>query len=760
MPSPRPARPSELRRGKLEPTGGTLAKLRSCLRWPLAVAVGFCAGAFLIAFSAQERLPYFLGQNLTQPVMSRVPFDRVNQLRTAEVRKAAQQDVPNYYRINKPLLERIEAECMDLHAAVNAAETLDQFVVASGARWAIDQAAFDAINKLTDETGSAKYRRDIQKITRRVAEQEMVDRADVERDVRTTSSTVELDRGDGVFVVMPKESLTYAVNAEHVEVLAETAVGKSLAPEIRPVVMAIIRRSIAANSDQLDPVYVFDHAYTKQQIEAAGNLDPVTDSYLAGERLVPAGVVGPEALALLNAEQEAYLVQRSIDPKLRMQWMKETAGIFGLIVLITAGLAVFTLHLQPRVGENTTRAVALAALLLIMLLADRMVLVGMATSPIWSVTMVAMTAAILTIAYSPAFAIGAASVLSLLTILTLEARFGLFIVHLTVTAVASLFLQDIRTRLKMVEVGGITALAAAVSTLFVGLLLQQLWGTIVREAAFAALAALAGISMVLVLLPLIERALRVTTNLTLLEWADTSTPLLRHLIEKAPGTWQHSHLLGSMAESAAEEIGANGLLVRVGAYYHDIGKTCKPQYFVENQSGKMSAHQRLAPTMSLLVILAHVKDGLAMAREHRLPRVLHQFIAEHHGTTIVRYFHAMAAQEARASGRDAREVSETEFRYPGPKPRTRESAILMLCDGVEGAVRALQEPTPSRIEGVVHEIFMARLMDGQFDDCEITLKELFKVEQSLVKSLCAFHHGRIAYPKASTEPATAQARTA
>ena len=693
--------------------------------------------------------------------MSRVPFDRVNQLRTAEVRKAAQQDVPNYYRVNKPLLERIEAEFMDVHAAVNAAETLDQFVVASGARWALDQAAFDAINRMTDETGSAKYRREIQKITRRVAEQEMVDRADVERDIRTTSSTVQLDRGEGEFVVVPKESLTYAVNAEHVDRLAEIAVGKSLAPEIRPVLMAIIRRSIASNPDQLDPVYVFDQAYTKQQIEAAGNLDPVTDSYLAGDRLVPPGVVGPEALALLTAEQEAYLAQRSIDPKLRIQWMKETAGIFGLIILITAGLAVFTIHLQPRVGENTTRAAALAALLLLMLLADRMILVGMATSPIWSVTMVAMTAAILTIAYSPAFAIGTASVLSLLTILTLEARFGLFIVHLTVTSVASLLLQDIRTRLKMVEVGGITALAAAVSTLFVGLLQQQILGTLVKEAAFAALAALAGISMVLVLLPLIERALRVTTNLTLLEWADTSTPLLRHLIEKAPGTWQHSHLLGSMAESAAEEIGANGLLVRVGAYYHDIGKTCKPQYFVENQSGKMSAHQRLAPTMSLLVILAHVKDGLAMAREHRLPRVLHQFIAEHHGTTIVRYFHAMAAQEARASGRDAREVSETEFRYPGPKPRTRESAILMLCDGVEGAVRALHEPTPGRIEGVVHEIFMARLMDGQFDDCEITLKELFKVEQSLVKSLCAFHHGRIAYPKASAEPpAAAQARTA
>jgi membrane-associated HD superfamily phosphohydrolase len=176
---------------------------------------------------------------------------------------------------------------------------------------------------------------------------------------------------------------------------------------------------------------------------------------------------------------------------------------------------------------------------------------------------------------------------------------------------------------------------------------------------------------------------------------------------------------------------------------------CKPNYFVENQRARINAHENLAPTMSLLVILAHVKDGLALAREHGLPPVLHQFIAEHHGTTVVKYFHSIAAQRAAADGLDEREVSETEFRYPGPKPRSRESAILMLCDGVEGAVRALQEPTPGRIETVVHEIVMARLMDGQLDDCDFTLKELSRVEQSLVKSLCAIHHGRIAYPKSS-----------
>jgi hypothetical protein len=161
--------------------------------------------------------------------------------------------------------------------------------------------------------------------------------------------------------------------------------------------------------------------------------------------------------------------------------------------------------------------------------------------------------------------------------------------------------------------------------------------------------------------------------------------------------------------------------------------------------------------MSLLIILGHVKDGIEMAREYKLPRVLHEFIGEHHGTTVVRYFHYMASekQELIASGRHDRGVPEAEFRYSGPKPRTRESAVVMLADGVEGAVRSLQEPTPGRIENSVHGVVMDRLNDGQFDDCDITLKELHAVEQALVKTLCAIYHGRVAYPKArkaSPEP--------
>jgi cyclic-di-AMP phosphodiesterase PgpH len=254
------------------------------------------------------------------------------------------------------------------------------------------------------------------------------------------------------------------------------------------------------------------------------------------------------------------------------------------------------------------------------------------------------------------------------------------------------------------------------------------------------------------ILPNFERLFGVATSMTLLEWCDASRPLLRRLAQEAPGTYSHSLVLSQMAEEASESVGARGLLARVGALYHDIGKIQKADYFVENQEARMNRHDRLSPTMSLLIIVGHVKDGVEMAKAYGLPRILHQFISEHHGTTVVRYFHHAANEAARSNrGRHDREVSESEFRYPGPKPRSKETAILMLCDGAEGAVRSLSEPTPGRIETMVHQVVMERLNDGQFDECDITLRELNIVEQSLIKSLVAIHHGRIKYPKTAVK---------
>jgi cyclic-di-AMP phosphodiesterase PgpH len=233
--------------------------------------------------------------------------------------------------------------------------------------------------------------------------------------------------------------------------------------------------------------------------------------------------------------------------------------------------------------------------------------------------------------------------------------------------------------------------------------------------------------------------------LSLLELGDPSRPLLRQLAQRAPGTYNHSINVAAIAEAAADEIGAHALLTRVGAYYHDIGKMFKPNYFVENQQHGTNCHDSLQPAMSTLVIIAHVKDGADLARQHHLPKSLVDFIEQHHGTTLVEYFYRQAAKKSEESPH-GEEVSELNFRYPGPRPQTREAAVLMLADAVESACRSLVEPTPARIESLVEQIAMKRLLDGQFDECGLTLKQLGKVQKSLVKSMTAIYHGRIKYP--------------
>lgn len=738
------------------PNGGSswFRLLRPFVRWPLLAAVGFWFLATLIVLAGDEPLPYTLNMELAQPVYSRVDFDREDHLRTEEQRRHARQGVPDHFRLNASVIESIQAEMRDLHAAAKASETFEQYQKTHGGRWKLDNAAFE---KLTGGWGKEKFTKKVEAVGEALVKANMIERAEVARDVRSTVSHVMLHSGDGSPRRVEKEQLCYATNSKDVAELAKDAVDE-FPPSLWELFGEIVRNAISPGPNVYQPIYGYDDAFTRAQMEAmATAVEPAKSPYDKYDLLVKPGTLSAESLALLRIEHEKYLQRRATDAGLRAEWRNRNWGVAGVGFLVTVGLCLFTVKTQRRIIEKAPRAFALAGLLLLMLALDRLVLLPLGHSSIWAVSTVAMTAAILTIAYSQLFALGTTAGLTILTVIVMGGPFSLALVFLAVAYSTVLMLREIRTRMKMVVVGLVTAVVAGFTTMLVSLSDGQGWTFSI--ALYGALAAMAGLSLVWVLLPVIEKAFGISTSLTLLEWADTSKPLLRQLIEKAPGTWQHSHLLGSMAEAAAEDIGANGLLVRVGAYYHDIGKLFKPQYFVENQEATVSAHQGLAPTMSLLVILAHVKDGLALAREHRLPPGLHQFITEHHGTTVVKYFHARASQEAKASRLKSREVSESEFRYPGPRPRSKESAILMLCDSVEGAVRALQDPTPGRIESKVHEIVIGRLMDGQFDDCDITLKELARIEQSLVKSLRAIHHGRIAYPK-SEESTESKVRSA
>ncbi len=268
---------------------------------------------------------------------------------------------------------------------------------------------------------------------------------------------------------------------------------------------------------------------------------------------------------------------------------------------------------------------------------------------------------------------------------------------------------------------------------------------LLSKAVWAGVCILVSATAMTTLLPLVERGFGVQTDLSLLELGDASHALLRRLAQRAPGTYNHSINVASIAEAAADAIGANGLLVRVGAYFHDIGKMFKPEYFVENQSAGINQHDSLQPAMSTLVIIAHVKDGADLARSHHLPTPIIDFILQHHGTTLVEYFYREAARRSEENP-NGEAVSDKDFRYPGPKPQTLEAAVMMLADAVESASRTLVDPTPARIKGLVDSIAQKKMEDGQFDECGLTFRQLDRIRQSLVKSLTAIYHARVKYP--------------
>jgi len=252
------------------------------------------------------------------------------------------------------------------------------------------------------------------------------------------------------------------------------------------------------------------------------------------------------------------------------------------------------------------------------------------------------------------------------------------------------------------------------------------------------------------LLPLFEAAFGIITPIKLLELSNPEHPLLHRLLLEAPGTYHHSIMVANLAEAAAMAIGADSLLARVGAYYHDVGKIKRPYFFTENQiQGMDNPHDKMSPTLSATVIMSHVRDGLELAKEHKVPQVIQDFIAEHHGTMLASYFYNKAAEGS--GGKDARVPEEWDFRYEGPRPRTKETAVVMLADGVEAAVRSLSKPTPARIESLVRKMINDRLMDHQLDRCDLTLKELDIVSETFTKVLAGMFHTRIEYPEQKTK---------
>lgn len=306
-------------------------------------------------------------------------------------------------------------------------------------------------------------------------------------------------------------------------------------------------------------------------------------------------------------------------------------------------------------------------------------------------------------------------------------------------AIAGVYcVADATQRSKLMQAGFIVGLANATTMIASGLVLEDTTLLIMSFAGF--INGIVSAILTIGVLPFLEILFSVTSPMRLLELSNPNNPLLRRLSLEAPGTYHHSIVVGNLAETAAEAVGADPLLTRVGALYHDVGKLARPYFFVENQRGGENPHDKMTPNLSRMVILNHVKEGIELAKEYKLPDVIIDFIAEHHGTSMVQYFYQKAVKT------EQNPVLAEDFRYPGPKPRSKETAILMLADSSEAAVRSLTNPTFDKVQGMIKNIIKAKLDNGQLSDCDLTLKELDIIAEVMSKVASGVYHTRIKYP--------------
>jgi cyclic-di-AMP phosphodiesterase PgpH len=427
-------------------------------------------------------------------------------------------------------------------------------------------------------------------------------------------------------------------------------------------------------------------------------------------------------------------------------------AIVGLMLAVLAGLnGWYMARNQPEIVYSVRRLAVFLGVVVLATAVGRWLSFDPWRAEVIPLTAVAM---IFAIAYNQVLATLMALSLCLVITLSTRADLGQFVVLMSVAAVSILSLTQIPSRSTLIKIGFWGSLVYFLVAYGQGIVQNQAFTNPWADTDLL-MSSLRGAGWCLVAgylvagsLPFIESTFGVVTDISLLEMSDVSHPLLQELVQRAPGTYNHSMTVASIGEAAADAIGANGLLVRVGAYFHDIGKMLKPKYFIENiKKGDESKHEHLAPAMSTLIIIGHVKDGVDLARQHHLPRQIIDFIEQHHGTTLVEYFYNAATKQADLQPDHRTDADESLFRYPGPKPQTREAGVMMLADTVESASRTLSEPTPASIENLVHKITMKKLLDGQFEECALKLSEIHTIEESLIKSLIGIYHGRIKYPE-------------
>ncbi len=509
----------------------------------------------------------------------------------------------------------------------------------------------------------------------------------------------------------------------------------------------IIRSQIAP---WLWPNLVYDAAETSaRRAQTTGLVDPAVEPVAAGTILIRSGdTVNEQTLKWLAAHEK-----RLSELETRAERIQRLAGSGLLLLLGLALTAAVAGIVKPALLSNRRQVLLLVTLSVLPLVAGKGLLYS-------TVNLHLLPPAVLDFAMPLAIAPMLASILlgpvpgliaglwvSFALATLLGGSFDVFVLGLLVSAAAIYTTRDVKRRTALFRAGFWIGAVKILFALVMAVLERPAWQVLLPQLGAAMLCGLLSALLAMLLIPVFEHLFKITTDISLLELSDLSHPLLQSLAINAPGTYHHSLMMASLAQNAAEAIGANGLMLRVCAYFHDIGKLVKPGFFSENIQFAENPHDDLAPSMSTLVIVSHIKEGVLLAKKHNLPQVVIDGIEQHQGTSLVSVFYHRAKTQQKEAGTGQPAINDEDFRYEGPRPQTREMAILMLADGCEAASRSLDKPTPVRITNLISDLFDARLRDGQLDECNLTLAELNKIKQSFIFSLTNMLHGRIAYPK-------------
>lgn len=692
--------------------------------------------------------PYHLDQIPTRAIVSRVTFDVVDVKGTEDARDAAEKNAVAIYDQDPVPLVQLKARILN--------DEISQLVKATKLEEAPAElwAAFtpqlaEGTPQPTDEERRQQFERFREALTAEGA---------MEKFTTALNEVFAPLIDNGILDALPPEHvanyLKIAVRLRGSEGF-ETQVNVS--DVLRENVVKQVQKSLEQKAPSLDVANrVFHRLNSELPTTLSLNLPATREEQAQAREAVPLKMakvpqgtilaeagrpIGETELKKLNDEYNAAIAERT--------WKENVARSFAVLGMYAALYTLcgfYILAREPKIVDQLPRFLTLLGTVLV-----TTALVLLTYSQQWRAELVPLLLFGMTIAiaYQQELALLLAAAVTLIAVMALGHGLDLSLILMASVAGAVLTLDSVRSSSKLLGVGFIAGLVAFLTTLGVGTLVgQPFWATFLLGAKLALWSVIAG-SLMTCLRPLVERVYNVQTDLSLIELGDPAHPLLQELVRRAPGTYNHSITVASLAEAAAESIGARGLLVRVGAYFHDIGKMLKPGYFAENQAKGDNRHDTLLPAMSTLVIIAHVKDGADLARQNKLPESIIDFIQQHHGTTLVEYFYRQATDRKNGDKNEPK-VDETSFRYPGPKPQTKEAGVLMIADAVESASRALVEPTPSRLENLVESICQKRLLDGQFDECGLTLSEVHRIGESLVKSLTAIYHGRVKYPGQET----------